>query len=199
MSDRVIKNNYLNILYGLLLGKSFMVQNNKEIKLILKIEGKHISYMKDIHKKISNLGYCDKNFPKLITQLGKKGKLTKLMILNTLNYNYLWEELYHKWYLNKLSKNIPMDLKEFFNEESLCYWLMTEGQIRDKKLYVNMKEFSDIEIQYFITFLENQFKLDKINLIINNLEFNSNNIKQIYSLTKPYISSSMKFKFMTPP
>ena len=76
---------------------------------------------------------------------------------------------------------------------------MTEGQIRDKKLYVNMKEFSDKEIQYFITFLENQFKLDKINLIINNLEFNSNNIKQIYSLTKPYISSSMKFKFMTSP
>jgi hypothetical protein len=86
---------YLNILYGLLLGESFILNNNKEIKLIIKIEGKHISYMKNIHKKISELGYCEPKLPVIIKKLGKKGKLNKLMLLHTYNTNnYL--ELYNK-------------------------------------------------------------------------------------------------------
>lgn len=72
---------YLNILYGLLLGQSVIFNNNKT--LTIKIEGKHISYMTDIHKKISDLGYCEQKFPKIITKLGKKGKLNKLMLLDT--------------------------------------------------------------------------------------------------------------------
>lgn len=86
---------YLNLIYGLLLGESFIFKNNKEIKLIIKIEGKHLSYMKDIHKLISNLGYCEKIFPKLITKLGKKGKLNKLMLLHTYN-NKIYLDLYNK-------------------------------------------------------------------------------------------------------
>ena len=212
MSDRVIKNNYLNLLYGLLLGKSFMEterratsllpfqvlgkeeNQNKEIKLILKIEGKHIAYMKDIHKKISSLGYCDKVTIK--TQILKKGNLNKIMKLYTIdNNNYL--ELFNKWYSDKFNKNIPLDIDNYFNEESLAYWLMTEGKINNNKLSVNMRKFNDSDIFKFIQFLENKFNLDKIN--INNywLEFNSNNIQKIYNIIKPYIFSTMKFKFIS--
>jgi LAGLIDADG DNA endonuclease family len=95
----IMNNIYLNLIYGLLLGESFMApeggKNNKEIKLIIKIEGKHISYMKEIHKLISNLGYCEKNLPKIITKLGKKGKLKKLMLLHTYN-NIIYLDLYNK-------------------------------------------------------------------------------------------------------
>lgn len=74
---------------------------------------------------------------------------------------------------------------------------MTEGKIRDKKLSVNMTQFHYKEIKFFKEFLENKFNLDPINLNNNWLEFNTNNIKKIYSITKPYIFSSMKFKFIT--
>lgn len=102
---------------------------------------------------------------------------------------------------------------------------MTEGVIKDRKLYVNIKEFSNKDINCMKLFLENKFKLNKINLPsfftqpyqsnektvtsrqwgvarekrLNNyyLEFNRNNIKKIYDIINPYILPSMKFKFIT--
>ena len=59
-----------------------------------------------------------------------------------------------------------------------------------------MKNFKDKEIKFFIQILENKFNLHQINLNNNWLEFNSNNIKKIYNITKPYIINSMKFKFL---
>lgn len=111
------------------------------------------------------------------------------------NNNYL--ELYNKWYLDKQNKNIPNDINHYFNAESLAYWLMTEGKISNKKLFVNMQKFNEKDIKFFIQFLENKFNLHQINLNNYWLEFNSNNIKKIYNITKPYIFSSMKFKFLT--
>lgn len=150
--------------------------------------------MTQVKNKISSLGYCDKVTIK--TQILKKGNLNKIMLLYTFdNNNYL--ELFNKWYSDKLNKNIPLDINNYFNEESLAYWLMTEGKINNKKLSVNMRKFSDSEIIKFIEFLENKFNLDKINLNNYWLEFNSKNIKKIYNITKPYIFSSMKFKFIS--
>ena len=40
----VLTKHYLNLIYGLLLGKSFILNNNNEIKLIIVIESKHSSY-----------------------------------------------------------------------------------------------------------------------------------------------------------
>lgn len=204
--------NYLSLIYGFLLGESYIFKNPsysskkgaairregvcKEIKLIIKIEGKHISYMRDIHTKISNLGYCEQKFPKIIRKLRKKGKLNKLMLLHTYNNNnYL--ELYNKWYVDKLHKNIPYDIGSHFNEESLAYLLMTEGKIKNRKLYLNMTQFNNRDIKIIKQFLEKKFKLDQINLNNNCLEFNANNILKIYNITKPYILPSMKFKFIT--
>jgi hypothetical protein len=73
---------------------------------------------------------------------------------------------------------------------------MSEGKISNKNLYVNIKQFTDKDIKLLIVFLENKFKLDKINIVNKYLEFNSNNIKKIYDITKIYISPSMKFKFL---
>ena len=124
----------------------------------------------------------------------KKGKLNKVMQLHT-DINY--RELFSKGYLDIHKNKLPIDFFYFFNEEALCYWLMTEAKIKNKNLYVNMKNFNNKEIKSFILFLEKKFNLEKINLTNNWLEFNSNNIKKIYTITKPYIFSSMKFKFLT--
>ena len=62
---------------------------------------------------------------------------------------------------------------------------------------IDMKNFNNKEIKSFILFLEKKFNLEKINLTNNWLEFNSNNIKKIYNITKPYIIPSMKFKFLS--
>lgn len=193
-----MNNIYLNILYGLLLGQTYILKNNKEIKLIIKIEGKHISYMKNIHKKISELGYCESKLPLIEQKLVKKGKLIKLMLLDTYTTNNSLE-LYNKWYDNKFVKIIPNDFYFYFNEISLAYWLMTEGKIRNNKLSVNMSQFSSKEKQIIIELLENKFNLEKINLINNYFEFNCNNIKKISDITKPYVYHypSMKFKFIT--
>jgi len=73
---------------------------------------------------------------------------------------------------------------------------MTEGKIKNRKLSVNMNKFKKKEIIIFKQQLETKFQLDQIILNNNWLEFNYNNIQKIYILTKPYILSSMKFKFI---
>jgi len=73
---------------------------------------------------------------------------------------------------------------------------MTEGKIRNKKLYLNMKNFSDKDIKFLMQLLENKFHLNEIYLFNKFLEFNCNNIKKIYEMTKPFILPSMKFKFI---
>lgn len=238
------------MLYGFLLGKSFIFLKNKDddayarpkaqkagdidIQIILKIEDKHISYMLEVYNRILNLGYCEPYFPKIEKKLCKKGKLVKQMLLQTY-YNkaggaaccrgaeaatlakgggapdYL--KLYQNWYedpLNPLArsgtvtdrgkgknKKLPNDFTTYFNEESLAYWLMTEGQIKNKSLYVNINDFNAQDIQYLIKILEGKFKLENIKLNNNYLKFNSNNIKKIYCIIKPYLVPSMKFKFIS--
>jgi LAGLIDADG DNA endonuclease family len=189
-----LNKNFVYLIYGLLLGNSFILKF--ENKLIIAIEGKHMSYITHIHTKISSLGYCEYKKPLIKTKLVPGGSLNKVMLLHTYkNKNYL--ELYNKWYLDKQNKNIPDDIINYFNEESLAYWLMTEGKISKNKLYVNMTKFKDKDIKFFIQFLENKFNLHQINLNNYWLEFNSNNIKKIYNITKPYIFPSMKFKFLS--
>ena len=84
------------------------------------------------------------------------------MVLHTYNNNdYL--NLYNKWYLDKNKKIIPYDFEFYFNEESLAFWLMTEGSISNKNLYVNIKQFNSTDIKFLKSFLENRFKLEKIN------------------------------------
>lgn len=191
-----MNNIYLNILYGLLLGQTYILYAINYLQIIVKIEGKHTSYMQNIQTKLSELGYCSSRLPPILHKLVKKGKLTKFMLLHTYpSNNYL--ELYNKWYVDNLIKIIPTDLNHYFNEISLAYWLMTEGKIRNKNLYVNISQFSDKDKKSLILFLETKFTLEKINLTNNYLEFNCNNIKKIYDIIKPYIFPSMKFKFIT--
>ena len=119
LTNPSLNKNYLFLIYGLLLGNSIIYlatpeglypcvstkrasqfaaktsHNNNEIKLILEIEGKHMSYMRHIHKRISSLGYCEDKIPDIKTKIVGQGKLTKVMRLHTYNNkNYL--ELYNK-------------------------------------------------------------------------------------------------------
>jgi len=41
---------------------------------------------------------------------------------------------------------------------------MTEGKIKNRNLYFNMKQFNNRDIEFMKQFLENKFKLDQINL-----------------------------------
>ena len=71
--------------------------------MIIKIEDKHTLYMKYLHNLLYKEGYCSHNFPKIKTKLIRKGKLIKIMILQTYNNNnYL--NVYHKWYSDKNKK-----------------------------------------------------------------------------------------------
>lgn len=223
-----LNKNYFFCIYGLLLGNSFIVNNNNKIKIIIKIQDKHTSYFTHIKNKLSSFDFSYSDYEDNITPLVsyakakistssaivKKGKLIKVMKLtlpwNSHNNKYYFE-LYKQWYklsfsdihnktnTGKVYKNIPVeeDLINYFNEESLAYWLMTDGKISQNSLFVNMTKFKDKEIKFFIQFLENKFNLNKIYLNNYWLEFNANNINKIYNITKPYICSSMKFKFIT--
>jgi len=185
----------LYLIYGLLLGNSLIMKNNSDIKLIIEIECKYTTFLTEVYNKIFSLVDCDNKLTVIKTKLCKGGQLNKVMFLHTYSNNH-YLELYNKWYKNKSNKNIPLDIMNYFNEVSLAYWLMTDGKIKNRKLSVNMNKFKKKEIIIFKQQLETKFQLDQIILNNNWLEFNFNNIKKIYILTKPYILSSMKFKFI---
>ena len=86
-NDSSLNKNYLYLIYGLLLGNSFILNKNNEIKLIIEIEGKHMSYITHIHKKILCLGYCEDKLPLVKTKIVRGGNLNKVMLLHTFNNN----------------------------------------------------------------------------------------------------------------
>ena len=196
--------NELNIIYGFLLGDSFI--DKKERKVIFIIKDRHITYMTNIHKILAERGICNNSLPKISTSLEKKGKLMKVLNISTFS-NDFYLELYNKWYDNncnhiedqstsKRAKILPQDFYYYFNIESLAYWLMTYGKIKNNFLFINMKEFTHLDILYMKEMLEKKYKLDNIILSNHMLMFNKNNIKIIYNLIERYIIPSMKFKFI---
>jgi hypothetical protein len=75
----------LSILFGSLLGYAHAEKRNtgNGTRITFYQEGSHVSYLLELHKLVSSLGYCDLHIPIMKTRLGKKGVVRKVIRFGT--------------------------------------------------------------------------------------------------------------------
>jgi ubiquinol-cytochrome c reductase cytochrome b subunit len=75
----------ISIIFGSLLGDA---QGEKRLlgvgtRFSLYQEAVHVEYMLFLHKRFSELGYCNSKLPVITTKLGSKGKIRKIVRFST--------------------------------------------------------------------------------------------------------------------
>ena len=80
----------LSIIFGSLLGNAqaekLFLGRASGTKIIFFQEGIHVEYIFFLHKMFSYLNYCDSKIPVIITKLGSRGKIIKMVEFSTLSY-----------------------------------------------------------------------------------------------------------------
>ena len=81
----------LSIIYGSLLGDGHAEKRSKGngTRISFYQEGSHGSYLIWLHKKVSDLGYCNPVLPEIKTRLGNKGTVRKIIRFHTFTFSSL--------------------------------------------------------------------------------------------------------------
>ena len=189
----------ISVLIGLLLGDGYAKNRTGEgVRIAIKQSIIHKEYLFLLYKFFQDQGYCSNNPPSLYTRKIKTtNKIYYGYEFNTFTFrSFIW--IYNLFYKNGIKKlSLNKTFMQYIKPLTLAIWISDDGTWTGEVVRIATNAFSLKEIQFLVHILENKFKLDKINLNNYWLEFNLNNINKIYNITKPYIFSSMKFKFIT--
>lgn len=192
ISNSPLNNDIISILYGSLLGNNNAEKKDNKTRFIFYFKGAHKDYIYYLYNIISNLGYCSMNKPKLKTILDKGGKLKKVIRFNTW-YLSQFNWIYDNWYINN-NKILPKNIDQYLTPLTLAIWIM-DNSIKNKNgLKINMNHFTYNECKILQNILINKYNIEII-IMINYIFIPNQSISLLYSIIKPYIISSMKFKF----
>ena len=79
---------FMSFIYGLLLGNSYIIQNNTKPILIVQVDSKHNDYMNYIYKKITDFGFF-KNNMRIFEILQKGNSMLRMLLPIKLNSHHL--------------------------------------------------------------------------------------------------------------
>lgn len=195
-----LNNEFISIVYGSLLGDASAEKRKggKGTRITFYQEGSHKDYLLYLHSLIANLGYCNTQIPKITTRLGKKGKIRNIIRFNTWTYDQL-NIIYDEWYINKI-KIVPKSLDTYLTPLALAIWIMDDGGKLGKGLKLATNSFNYTNNLYLMQLLYNKYNL-KTTLhktgVDNqyNIYILSESMPNLVNIIKPYIVSSMKYKF----
>jgi ubiquinol-cytochrome c reductase cytochrome b subunit len=189
----------ISIIFGSLLGDAHGEKKllGKGTRFNFFQEAVHIKYILFLHKLLSELGYCNSKLPIIITRLGNKGKLKKVVKFSTWTYtSFNW--IYDLWYNNNI-KHVPECIDQYLTPLALAIWIMIDGAKVSKGLILNINSFSYNDCLLLIKALNNNFNIKasiqsagtKDKYIIYIWKESMTNLINIVS---PYIIPEMKYK-----
>lgn len=187
----------ISIIYGSLLGNGYGEKRNSNVKFYFYSENTHTEYLLYLHNIIANLGYCNKEIPKIKNKLCKKGKIKKIIKFNTWSLNQLnW--IFDSWYINK-NKILPKNINKYLTPLSLAIWIMDSGKKCKIGLKIITRNYNYQEHLILINLLKNKFNISAKIILVGKNEYNilieKRNINKLYEIVKGYIIPSMKYKF----
>lgn len=198
-----LNHDIISIIYGSLLGDGHCEKRigGKGSRISFYQESSHDDYLLYLHSIIANLGYCNTKIPKIITRLGNKGKIRKIIRFRTwtyISFNFIFES----WYKQQDSKNIkiiPHNINEYLTPLALAIWIMDDGSKVSQGLKLCTNCFT-YEENIYLT----QILLKKYGLKATVISAGTKNQYNIYiwkesmillrNIVKPYIIPSMKYK-----
>lgn len=115
-----------SIIFGSLLGKGEAEKRKDGTRIIFYHKAMHLKYSLTLHDLLFAAGYCNHLDTSIISkELGKKGKLFKIMSFNTWTYTSL-DWIYDMWYKNNI-KTVPQSIGEYLTPLALAVWVMDSG------------------------------------------------------------------------
>jgi ubiquinol-cytochrome c reductase cytochrome b subunit len=114
--------NILSLLIGSLLGDASGEKHGEGTRICFQQEHSNNAYLLWFHKQVADLGYCNIVTPKILTRLGKDGKMRKLSRFKTFtfaSFNCIEEAFYIKKESHRI-KIVPFKLEEYLTPLALA-------------------------------------------------------------------------------
>ena len=108
----------LEIIYGSLLGNSYIEKHGNGSRISFSQESNHEKYLLWLHNKVAEQGYCNPSTPKIQSRMGPKGKIRYILRFHSFTYQS-FNEIHNLWYNNN-KKRIPMNIEEYLTPLSIA-------------------------------------------------------------------------------
>jgi ubiquinol-cytochrome c reductase cytochrome b subunit len=196
---RIGPHNYdiLCILIGSLLGDSYAERHGQGTRFCFQQEHFNNAYLLWFHSYISKHGYCNADTPKILTRLGKGGKIRQLSRFKTFTFtSFNW--IQEAFYINAI-KTVPAMVGEFLSPLALAVWIMDDGSVASSGLKIATNSFTQAEVQMLCDILKRKYNLmATINSagVPNqyNIYISKYSMEALSNIVVPYMHPSMYYK-----
>jgi len=190
----------LCILIGSILGDSYAEKHGNGTRICFQQEHSNNAYLLWLHSFISKLGYCNSDTPKILTRLGKGGKVRQLSRFKTFTFtSFNW--IQEAFYVNGV-KTVPLIVEQFISPLALAVWIMDDGGIVSSGLKIATNSFNQAEVQMLCDILKIKYNLKATIISAGvpnqyNIYISKNSIKALTNIVGPHMHPSMYYKLNT--
>jgi hypothetical protein len=189
----------LSILIGSLLGDGYLEKRGRGSKFCLYREKSHAEYILWLHSRLSELGYCKPEIPKITTRSGIKGER---YILRFRTYTFSSFNWIHEGFYSKNRKVLPNFIEDYLNPQALAIWISDDGTFhKNRGLRLCTHNFTLDECKRLQNILINKYNLKSSLIKITgtypqqyNVYIQKKSMDDLRSIVSPFIHSSMLYK-----
>lgn len=191
----------LSILIGSLLGDAYGERRKQGAgtRISFYQENTHEEYLIWLHKRVSELGYCNSKIPEIKTRLGKNGKIRKVLRFHTWTYvSFNWIQ---KMYYVDNRKIVPKDIAIYITPLALAIWIMDDGGKVGSGLKLATNSFSYEDCVFLTNVLYNNFKLKSTVQSAGapnqyHIYIWKESMVDLWNIVSKHVVPSMKYKFI---
>ena len=191
----------MDIVIGSLLGDGTMERDGNGSRFAFYQEDKNKEYIFWLHSRISDLGYCKLDKPKLLIR--KSSGINSIRIsyrFRTFTYSS-WNWIYSAFYITSPGRKvIPEFIGDYLTPLSLAIWIMDDGcYIKNRGIKFSSNCFTLKEVNLLKAVLRNKFNLEvsihKTGVVNQyNIYILKSSLSRLRDLTIPYIVPTMRYK-----
>lgn len=194
----------LSTLVGNLLGDCWGEKRSGSSRFHLHMSSRNVEYLFWLHQFYSRHGYCSPEKPKLIKQIGKKGKIYFSYKIRTWSFSSLnW--LYDLFYVSEstgIVKRIPPTIENFLTLRVLAIWIMDDGGASSAGIRLATQGFREQDLKILQQALASKFGLlTSLQKSESNfaLYLSKHSCNSLLALVDPYMHESMRYKLKNAP
>jgi hypothetical protein len=196
----------ISTLVGNLLGDGWGEKRSGSSRFHLHITSRNVEYLSWLQQFYAERGYCSPEKPKLLTQIGKGGKIYFSYKIRTWSFsslNWLYDLFYqYNVESQKLVKRIPPTIETFLTPRVLAVWIMDDGAASSAGVRLCTQGFSETDVKLLQNALFSKFGLTTTleksgsNFALYVSKHQSN---LLFHLVDPYMYKSMRYKLRNAP
>lgn len=205
----------LSVIVGNLLGDAYIEHRNNSTRIILHLGSRNREYIAWLHEFYYSRGYCSNNPLKVLTQIGKGGKVyfsTKIRTYSFQSFNWLFELFTQS---QKSRKRVPDCIENLLTPLALAVWIMDDGTRSGSGLLLCTDGFLKKEVEMLQKALSSRYEMEttirfspastKEKLKLQGSQDHAryriyipkSNIKKLREIVTPWIHPSMMYKIPT--